>query len=277
MEEYRMKKIYFTLIAVLCFVISFAQSPDSASVAEQAQPQELIARRAGNLTKASADSAYMENKYLDAIDIYEAVLKEKGESAEIRYNLGNSYYKADNIAKAILNYEKALLLAPGDEDIRANLEIARAKTVDKEEVAVEFFLTSWFSSIRNVATSDQWAGTGIAAFILMLAAIALYCFSKKVSLRKAGFFSAIVLLVVTVSANIFAYQQKSRLTAHDQAIITAPSVTVRSTPSESGTELFVIHEGHKVTIKDGSMSEWKEISIGNNQVGWVLSSTLEII
>lgn len=277
MEEYRMKKIYFTLIAVLCSVISFAQSPDSASVAEQAQPQELIARRAGNLTKASADSAYMENKYLDAIDIYEAVLKEKGESAEVRYNLGNSYYKADNIAKAILNYEKALLLAPGDEDIRANLEIARAKTVDKEEVAVEFFLTSWFSSIRNVATSDQWAGTGVTAFILMLAAIAMYCFSKKVSLRKVGFFSAIVLLVVTVSANIFAYQQKSRLTAHDHAIIIAPSVTVRSTPSESGTELFVIHEGHKVTIKDSSMSEWKEISIGNNQVGWVLSSTLEII
>lgn len=272
-----MKKIYFTLIAVLCSVIGFAQSSDTTSVAEQTQPREPIARRVEHFTKASADSAYMENKYLDAIYIYEEILKEKGESADIRYNLGNSYYKADNIAKAILNYEKALLLAPADEDIRANLEIARAKTVDKEEVAVEFFLTSWFSSIRNVATSDQWAVTGVIAFIIMLAAIALYFFSKKTALKKTGFFSAIVLLVVTVFANIFAYQQKSRLTAHDQAIITAPSVTVRSTPSESGTELFVIHEGHKVTVKDNSMNEWKEISIGNNQVGWVLASTLEII
>ena len=101
-----------------------------------------------DVTKAEGDSAYMRNDYISAIQIYEALLG-KGEAADVYYNLGNSYYKAGDIAKAILNYERALLLQPGNSDIRANLEIARSKTIDKVEAVPEIFFVSWINSLVN--------------------------------------------------------------------------------------------------------------------------------
>lgn len=112
------------------------------------------------MTKAEGDSAYIRNDYASAIQIYENLLK-KGEAAEVYYNLGNSYYKADDIAKAILNYERALLLEPGNADIRANLEIARSKTIDKVIPVPEVFFVSWTKSLINCLSVDAWAKLGI--------------------------------------------------------------------------------------------------------------------
>lgn len=116
-----------------------------------------------NVTKAQGDSAYMRNDYASAIQIYESLLK-KGEAAEVYYNLGNSYYKADDIAKAILNYERALLLQPGNADIRANLEIARSKMIDKVVSVPDIFFVAWVKSLTNCLSVDAWAKLGIVFF-----------------------------------------------------------------------------------------------------------------
>ena len=227
-------------------------------------------------TKAEGDSAYMKNDYASAIQIYEALLN-RGEAADIYYNLGNSYYKAGDIAKAILNYERALLLQPGNGDIRANLEIARSKTVDKVEPVPEIFFVSWTKSLINSMSVDSWAVCGVVCFILLIVSLYLFIFSKQIVLKKAGFISGIVFLAVTILANVFANQQKDELTNRNSAIVINPSVTVRSTPSESGTSLFILHEGHKVGVKDGSMKDWKEIRLEDGKVGWVPASAIEII
>ena len=229
-----------------------------------------------NVTKAEGDSAYMRNDYASAIQIYESLLK-KGEAAEIYYNLGNSYYKADDIAKAILNYERALLLQPGNADIRANLEIARSKTIDKVVSVPDIFFVAWVKSLINCLSVDAWAKLGIVFFILLLISFSLFFLFKQIVWKKSGFIAGIVFLLLVVLSNIFASEQKSELVNRNKAIILSPSVTVRSTPSESGTSLFILHEGHKIEVKDNSMREWKEIRLEDGKVGWVPTSAIEVI
>ena len=227
-------------------------------------------------TKAEGDSAYIKEDYTAAIQIYEALLK-NGEAAEVYYNLGNSYYKIGEIAKAVLNYERALLLQPGNSDIRANLEVARAKTIDKVEAIPEVFFVSWIKSLINSMSVDAWATLGIISFILLIVALYSFIFSKQILWKKTGFISGIIFLIITICANLFASEQKEHLVIRNEAIVMNPSVTVRSTPSESGTSLFILHEGRKVSIKDNSMKEWKEIRLEDGKVGWVPASAIEAI
>ena len=228
-------------------------------------------------TKIQADSAYTNNDFVKAAELYESILENQGESADIYYNLGNSYYKMDNIAKAILNYERALLLNPGDSDIRFNLELAQSKTVDKVIPMSEIFFVTWIKSLTNSMSEKGWALIGIVTFILVLAALSLYFFGKKIILKKIGFISAVFLLVICVIANLCASTQKKKIMKHDYAIIMAPSITVKSTPNDKGTDLFILHEGHKVMIKDDTMKEWKEIQLEDGNAGWVPASVIEII
>ena len=250
-----MKKIYFSLLFVFASVLAYGQET----------------------TKAQADSAYINNDYANAVYLYEDVLANQGESADIYYNLGNSYYKMDNIAKAILNYEKALMLNPGNGDIRFNLELAQSKTVDKVTPMSEVFLVTWMKSLTNTMSEQGWSKLAIASFILTLLGLVLYFFSKKITMKKIGFISALCLMLVCILANVFASSQKSKAQSHSSAIIMEPSVTVKSTPNEGGTELFILHEGRKVMIKDNTMREWKEIQLEDGNAGWVPASVIEII
>lgn len=278
-----MKKILFFAFNLLIAMSLWAEEisldsiqsgKDSVSIGSHT---EFSTEKSGkNITKSGGDSAYIKNDYKSAIQIYEALL-EKGEAAEVYYNLGNCYYKTNDIAKSILNYERALLLDPGNTDIRVNLEMARAKTVDKITPIPDIFFVAWIKSLINCLSVDAWAKCGILFFILFLVAVALFFFSKQASLKKGGFIGGIVFLVLVVLSNVFASQQKAVLVNRNAAIVLVPSVTVRSTPSESGTSLFILHEGSKVELKDNSMREWKEIRLEDGKVGWVPTSSIEVI
>lgn len=223
-----------------------------------------------------AETAYTQEEYGKAIELYENILKTDGESPEIYYNLGNAYYKAGKVAPAILNYERALVLEPGDGDARFNLQIARQKTVDKIEPVGEFFLTRWFKAVRNLAGADAWAKLGIVSFILFIGCLILFFFSKWLYLKKIGFYVGLLLLLTVILANIFATYQKDEWTNRTQAIVFAPTVTVKSSPDASGTDLFILHEGTKVKIKS-TLGEWSEIELADGNVGWMPSKDMEII
>lgn len=279
-----MKKILVFTLSLVMALSLYSQNSTNIDTLQAAndtmsagsQTEFSAARQESNVTKAEGDSAYMRNDYASAIQIYENLLK-NGEAAEVYYNLGNSYYKADDIAKAILNYERALLLQPGNADIRANLEIARSKTIDKVIPVPEIFFVAWTKSLINSLSVDAWAKLGVVFFILLLISLYLFFFSKQIAGKKAGFIGGIVFLVLVVLSNVFAAQQKNELTDRNAAIVLSPSVTVRSTPSESGTSLFILHEGRKVEIKDNTMREWKEIRLEDGKVGWVPASAVEVI
>lgn len=227
--------------------------------------------------KIAADSAYVKGEYKAAIEIYESLVANNGESADVYYNLGNAYYKSENIAKAVLNYERALLLNPDDEDIRFNLELARSKTVDKVAPEYKFFLMEWLEGIINLLSISAWSILAVVSFVVMLLTLLLFLFGKSVSTKKTGFIIALFSLFITIFANLSALHRYHYLTERNDAVIMEPSVTAKSTPSNSGTELFVIHEGRKVKISDDSMREWTEIELEDGNKGWIPSSSLERI
>ena len=231
---------------------------------------------ASAVTKAEADSAYVRGEYQLAITDYEALLKQGG-SAELYYNLGNAYYRTENITKAVLNYERALLLSPGDPDIRFNLQIARSKTIDKIVPESEMFFITWYHALVNLMSVDAWARMALISLALVIMLLLVYLFASRIWLRKVGFFGGILLLIVFVLSNLFAWQQKQNLLFRKGAIVTASSVTVKSTPAKNGTDLFILHEGTKVNITDGSMRGWLEIRIADGKEGWIERNKLEEI
>ena len=192
-------------------------------------------------------------------------------------NLGGAYYKTEDIAHAILNYERALLIDPSNADVKFNLELARSKTVDKNVLVNEFFFVRWYRDFAAIMSADSWSKVAILCFIILISCLTLFIFSKKHKTKKNIFIFALLSLMFTVVANVIASKQTAKIEHRESAIIVEPSVTVRSTPSASGTELFILHEGKKVKIKDDSMKAWKEIEIEDENIGWLPTESIERI
>ncbi len=228
-------------------------------------------------TKGQADSLYAKEQYAAAATVYQKVIDKYGVAPELFYNLGNCYYKLDETAKAILNYERAQLLDPSDSDIKANLALARAKTTDKVTPASEMFFVSWWRGLTNMMKISDWMVVAFTAFVLMLVGILVYAFMTVVRYRKIGAYGALVCLAISLVANLGALSQYMTVIHRDYAIVMTPAVTVKSSPSGSSTDLFVIHEGSKVEVLDSSMKEWREVKLEEGKVGWVRVSDLEVI
>jgi len=271
-----MNKVYEKAMTAIEQIEGTMRKRRSAKTAVVVMLMLLLPMAAHAVTKAEADSAYVRGQYQQAIAHYEALLKQ-GASADLYYNLGNAYYRTENIPEAVLNYERALLLSPGDRDIRFNLQIARSKTFDKIVPESEMFFVTWYRSLVSMMSVDGWARTALVALALTIILLLVYLFSERIWLRKAGFFGGVALLVLFVGANIFAWQQKKDLLNRKGAIIFAPAVTVKSTPAANGTDLFILHEGTKVVITDGSMKEWKEIRLADGKEGWIESKHIRVI
>ncbi len=228
------------------------------------------------VTKANADTEYKKGNYQQAIRDYEEILK-TGVSAEVYYNLGNAYYRTDNITKAVLNYERAHLLSPGDKDINFNLQFARSKTIDKITPESEMFFVTWYKALVNFTSVDTWAKTGIIAIIMVLLLVLLYLFGPNILLRKTGFFGGLVFLMIFIVSNLFAYQQRQILVNRRGAIIIVPSVNVKKTPAKSSADLFLLHEGTRVEITDNTMSGWRGVRVGDGREGWIEIKQIEEI
>lgn len=227
------------------------------------------------ITKENADTQYKKGDYQQAISDYEELLK-TGRNADVFYNLGNAYYRTDNITKAILNYERALIMQPGDKDIRFNLQLARSKTIDKISSENTIFIATWYESLVHYTSIDNWATIAIVSIILSLVLFLIYLFSPSLLLRKMAFFGAILFIIVFVFANIFAYDQKKQNEKRKGAIVMSPSVSVKKTPADDGNEVFVIHEGSKVQIID-QLKDWRHIELSDSRNGWVKKSDIENI
>ena len=228
------------------------------------------------VTKNNADTEYQKGNYQQAIRDYEEILK-NGESAEIYFNLGNAYYRTDNITKAVLNYERARLLSPGDDDINFNLQFARSKTIDKITPQSEMFFVTWYKSLVNFTSVDNWAKTGILCIVMALLLVLLYLFGPQLMLRKIGFFGGLAFFVVFLLSNLFAFQQKQALDNRTGAIIMAPSVNIKKTPAKNSADQFVLHEGTRVDIIDKGMTDWRCIRVGDGREGWIETKAIEEI
>lgn len=225
-----------------------------------------------DLASAQYDSAH----YQTTIDAYQQVISNYGVSPDLYYNLAGAYFKLKDYPHAILNYERCLLLDPSHDDAATNVELARLQCVDKIEAIEPMIFTKWSNALRDQFSCNTWGTYAIVLFLVFIMCCFAYFFGRITWLRKAGFFSGILAMLLSLLCIYYAGAQRDRISQRDYAIVLTPSVVVRSSPAESGTQLFTIHEGLKVRVRS-SLSGWSEIELSDGNVGWMPSEGLEVI
>lgn len=237
-------------------------------------------------TAQRADSAYNKEDYREAIRLYEQSLAEDGRSSTVYYNLGNAYYRHDNVGKAVLSYERALRLNPTNADARQNLEFVKGRIQDRPEDDSSFF-SNMHRGIVASCTADSWAWIAFGVFICFAGAAALYMFTNNVTLRKTGFFGGLVLLVLFIYVLCVASDASATAQSHEEAVVTVPGTQLSSAPRAARTsadKVVTIHEGTKVEIVDSVATpddpvspKWYEVKINNSTRAWLRSSDVERI
>lgn len=254
-------KALLRLLLVLSFMLA-----QSAKILASPQ-QEAI---------KNANTEYSNGYYDHALELYQSVLDQGFTSADLYYNIGNTFFKLNRIPEAVLNYERALKLAPNDENIRFNLDLAQKRTIDKIESIPDLFYERWFRSLLNFSTADGWGILSIIFFASAFLLAVIFLLSSRRGVRVFAFYLSATLVVFALSTFAMAYLQHHFRTSNPEGIVFDPSVTVKSSPADGSIDLFVIHEGTKVKIKD-QIGDWYEVRIASGSQGWIKAAAIEKI
>jgi len=223
-----------------------------------------------------AQDLYADAKYDSAALIYQSIIDSGYQSPELYYNMGNAYFKLKEIPSAILYYEKALKLKPSDENIQYNLRLCNAMIPDRIESVPKIFFIQWYQSLYNFFPIDTWAYIGLGLFTLFLVLMIFFFLSNKLFMKKISFWIGLTFLALSLFSFFLTSQKYATYKSHDEAIVFIPSITVKSSPTKNSVDLFVIHEGTKVTILD-QVGNWRKVKIENGSIGWMENQYLQII
>ncbi|MDR1022522.1 MAG: tetratricopeptide repeat protein [Prevotellaceae bacterium] len=251
-----MKKIAIVFCAAMLPLIACAQAADTAW--------------------QKANMLYSEGKYAEASEVYLQLEKSGKVNAALFYNAGSSFYKQGEMAKAILYYERALRLAPDDEDIRYNLELSNLQIVDKIEPIEQFFIVAWIQAFCGIFGVDTWGAIGIALFTVTLMLALIVVFGRTPARKKVSFAFAIACLCLSLASTYVAVHEKRHLNSHSEAIVYAPVTSVKASPDAGGVDLFVLHEGTKVVALE-TIGSWKKVKTADGNQGWLPANTIESI
>lgn len=223
-----------------------------------------------------ANNAYDHQQYSSAITLYNKVLKEGWVSPKLYYNLGNSFFRKKEIPYAILYYEKAKKLDPNNENIQYNLNIANSMIVDKIEKVPVFFMKRWWNYFYNRFNADTWTLIFIVSFSILVLFAGIFILSRERRPRKWSFFLGLLFLLASIVSGGLASQRTYYSKNHNEAIIFATAITVKSSPSPNSVDLFIIHSGTKVQIIN-QVDGWINIKIPNGSIGWLPKASLRKI
>ena len=152
-----------------------------------------------------------------------------------------AFTQEGELGRAILYYNRALRLAPSDEDIRHNLEYAERMTKDNIESVPEFFLNSWLRTLRGSLSCTAWTVLSLAMFAAMLALGSVYLLSQRIAARKAGFYGMLAALTLFVATSLFAWSERRAILDRNEAVVMGSAVSVKSSPDRSATEIGRAH------------------------------------
>ena len=248
-------------ILILIMLLSGSVYCDEAKAQK---PEELLIK---------ANELYNESAYDSALVVYESIVNNGYSSSALYYNMGNTYYKLRNYPLAILYYEKSLKLDQNNEDTKHNIEIAQAFLSDKIEPVPELFIKTWWNKLGNMFTINTWALLSLIVIALFLIFLFLYLTARTRVLKKTSFFSAIILMVLVICTLSISSKKYKYISSQGEGIIMVPTITVKSSPSSSSVDLFVLHEGAKVVILDNT-ADWEKIKIANGSIGWLPASAI---
>lgn len=227
-------------------------------------------------TAQRADSAYRIADYQQAASLYEEVLASGFASADLYYNLGNTYYRLDRFGLAILNYERALRLRPGMSDARENLALANTHTVDRIAQLPRLFVVNWYIALITRLSPSSWRALSLLFFLLAFVAVAVLVLSHNLALRKTSLAVVIVASVLFILSLILMLASTRHFNARAEAIVMEPSVVVKSSPELQSADKLILHEGTKVTISE-TLSGWHKITLSDGTTGWCQTSDIEQI
>jgi tetratricopeptide (TPR) repeat protein len=270
----RLKK-YIPLILILCIS---AFKPVAGS---ESQPYGTEITGTGHVYDPAEDlilanRLYSENNFREAALVYQRIIAAGYHAAGVYYNLGNAYFRSGNIPAAILNYERAALLSPGDEDIMFNLELARSRVRDRIESLPQFFLNRWWQQARDLISGGTWAALSVFFFITTLVVISVFLFSSSMIVKKVFFWLGVSFLTVSILSFSLGIDQRNHLRNHSTAIVFAPVVPVKSSPDAYSADLFLIHEGTKVRVEE-SIGDWRLVRLNDGNKGWIRMEDIEMI
>ena len=248
----------------------------SATVLLLVMPKSCFSQETRDEKFKAGVEYFSSGNFNKALELWTDIYKTGYRSAELEYNIGNAYFKINNIPGAILFYERAHLHKPGDEDINYNLQIARTLVVDRFEEIPELFFVSWYNMLSLSFTTNTWAWISISAFVLCLLFLSLYFYTPKYKLKVLGFWLALLFLIISLLSLALTFRNKTLVYDSQKAVIFSPVLNGKSSPDDSGNDLFVLHEGTKVTVED-EVGEWLEIRLSDGNKGWVPANSLEII
>lgn len=226
---------------------------------------------------ARGNEAYQEGDYRAAIEAYEAVIEAGYRSAGLEYNLGNAYFKAGELGRSILHWERARVLSPGDPDIQANLELARSLTVDAVEPLPTFWLVSAVSWWVDLLPRAWLVGAVAVGWLALTGGVIVRILGRASWMPRVGRWLTIggAVLVVVLGPSLVV--REAGLGRSDRGVILAEAVPVRSAPAdEDDLTLFEVHEGTRVRI-DQRAGEWVEVVLDDGKVGWIPADVVEVI
>ena len=239
-----------------------------------------FASEPGSALLDNATSAYAKGDFQKAANLYSDILKMGYDAPEIYYNLGNCYFKLDQIGMSILNYERAKKISARDEDLNFNLKLASQRTLDKVEPLPQLFLEEWWEGLIKMHSEKTWGIRSIISFLVFLFFLGVFITSNKAFTKQLGFWLSILFIVFSAFSFFIAKSSYKNAGTHDSAVILSSSAEVKNSPAETGKKLFILHEGTTVLTTQVIMSpegEWVMVQLSPEKAGWVKRASLEFI
>jgi tetratricopeptide (TPR) repeat protein len=222
------------------------------------------------------NESYREGQFQQAIEQYQKIVDVGFESGRLYYNLGNCYYKLDEIGYAILYYEKAKKFLPNDSEVSLNLELARLKVIDRVEMPSRFFLFEWWDKIKYFYSIPQLTRLTLILYILTAVIFVFFLFLKKDRIRKVFFSVFLIFLIFTLFSGYVLFSNIYKENTNQYAILLPKSVNVLSAPEENSTDVFILHEGVKIKLED-EIEDWVKIVLPDSKSGWIRKDHIGII
>ncbi len=222
-------------------------------------------RKANEL--ATTNPAKAKTLYQSSVMRFERIIKDGGiENGKLYYNIGNAYFRMNDLGMAILNYRKAKMLTPDDANLQHNLQYARSRRIDRiEEEQKTKVLKTLFFWHYDISTGIRFIVLSIMSACLWITASVRFFYKKRL-LNRLIFFPAILVVLMLGSLIV----EKVSIESLQPGVIIAPEVTARKGNSEAYEPAFKepLHAGTEFILIE-ERKDWFYVELPDSRRCWV--------
>ncbi len=219
---------------------------------------------------------YQAGQFFEAIESFEKILEQKLESFETYYNLGNAYFKTNQLPSAIYYYEKALQIRPHNEDALHNLALTNSLIHKESQIVPEAFHIRFANKTMKLFSPNGWAVAGVVFFTLTLVCIVFFLLQTNTRIKRFLFYLSMTGVLITSGTWYFGDRVYKSIVEPNHAIIMVVSAGIKSSPDKSSADVYVAPSGTKVKIIS-KLGDWYEVRVPDGNKGWILSETVRLI